>query len=146
MDAEITKLCSQIKERLEELQMPEFVLYACDYWGDLDEDVVEEKVEDSAGGLDFRFNSTDDYSGYSGTSAYIRKVKVKDGNVVFDIEVVYEDIDGGWESKGYYEDQTIYDVLNTCPEEMVIKGLNGVLEYALKENDYYDIIGLNKLD
>ena len=147
MNAEITKLCGQIKERLEELQMPEFVLYASDYIGDLDEDVVEEKVAgDAAENLGFYFNETNDYSSISGTSAYIRKVKVKDGNVVFDIEEVYEDADGGWESRGDYEDQTIDDVLHTCSEEMVLNGLNAVLEYGLNEDSYYDIIGLNKLN
>ena len=149
MNAEITKLCGQIKERLEELQIPEFVLYAADYFGDLDEDyvdVVEEKVGDCAANLDFRFNETSVYSGYSGTISYIRKIKVKDGNVVFDIEEVYDDVDGGMESMGYYADQTLDDVLRTCPEEMVITGLNAVLEYALTENESYDIIGLNRID
>ena len=146
MNAEITKLCGQIKERLEELQMTEFVVYASDYWGDLDEDVVEEKVNDTATSLDFYFNSIDGYSGYSRTSEFIRKVKVKDGNVVFDVESVYEDDNVGWESKGYYEDQTMDDVLQTCPEETVLTGLNAVLKYALTENEYYDIVGLNQLN
>jgi len=64
--------------------------------------------------------------------------------LVFDLEDIYEDNDGGWEEKGYHEDQTISDILYTCPEEMVKSCLKGILHDAFN-SDYYDVIGLNRL-
>ena len=145
MNEEIKKLIEQIKNRLNELGMSEFVVYASDYCGELDEDVVEEKVADSAGSLGFRIHINEDYSGYSSTDTYIRKIKLKDDDIVFDIETVYEDNDGGYESTGYYEDQSMERILQSCSEDWVIDGLKAVIKYALTENGYYDIIGLNRL-
>jgi hypothetical protein len=64
--------------------------------------------------------------------------------LVFDLEDIYEDNDGGWEEKGYHEDQTISEILDKCPEEMVMSGLKEILQYAF-DTDCYDVIGLNRL-
>jgi len=141
---EIQELCNQIKDKLNELGFTEFTLYAADYYGELDEELVEEKVGDTAGGLEWYFKDSDDYSGMSGVRTYARKIKIKDDELVFDLDEIYDDCDGGWEERGHYEDQTIDDILRTCPEEMVLSCLNGILSNAF-DTDYYDVIGLNKL-
>ena len=141
---EIQELCNQIKDKLNELGFTEFTLYAADYCGELDEELVQEKVGDQAGALEWVFKFTDEYSGYSAVSTYARKIKIKDDELVFDLEDIYDDYDGNWEKRGSYEDQTISDILNTCPEEIVISCLNGILSSAF-DTDYYDVIGLNKI-
>ena len=141
---EIQELCNQIKDKMNELGFTEFTLYAADYCGELDEELVEEKVADEAGGLDWYFKDNEDYSGMSGVRTFARKIKIKDDELVFDLEDIYEDNDGGWEERGYYEDQTIDDILHTCPESMVISCLKGILSSAFN-SDYYDVIGLNRL-
>ena len=141
---EIQELCNQIKDRLNELGFTEFTLYAADYCGELDEELVEEKVSDTAGGLEWYFKDNEDYSGMSGVITYARKIRIKDDELVFDLEDQYEDIDGGWEEQGYYEDQDIECILRTCSEAMVISCLKSILSYAF-DHEYYDLIGLNKL-
>ncbi len=144
MNEEIAKLLEQIKNRLKEHEMTELTLYASDYCGELDEELVEEKVEDPAAGLGFIFNMNIDYSGDSGVDTLVRKIKVKDDDLFFDLETVYSDTEGGWESTGYYEDQDIKHILLSCPEKMVLDGLKGIINIVF-DSDYYDIIGLNKL-
>ena len=141
---EIQELCNQIKDKMNELGFTEFTLYAADYCGELDEELVEEKVSDTAGGLEWYFKDNEDYSGMSGVRTYARKIKIKDDELVFDLEDIYDDNDGGWEERGYYEDQTISEILDKCPESMVISCLNGILQYAF-DTDCYDVIGLNRL-
>jgi hypothetical protein len=145
---EIQELCNQIKDKLNELGFTEFTLYAADYYGDHDDDElieqIEEKVPDTASSLGWYFKVNDDYSGYSSVHTYARKIKIKGNELVFDLEDIYEDNDGGWEDKGYHEDQTISEILDKCPEEMVMSGLKEILHYAFN-CDTYDVIGSNKL-
>ena len=145
---EIQELCNQIKDKLNELGFTEFTLYAVDYYGDHDDDElieqIEEKVPDTASSLGWYFKVNDDYSGYSSVHTYARKIKIKDDELVFDLEDIYEDNDGGWEDKGYQEDQTISEILDKCPEEMVMSGLKDILHYAFN-CDTYDVIGSNRL-
>ena len=85
----------------------------------------------------------EDYSGYSAVYTYARKLKIKDDELVFDLEDIYEDIDGGDDESSYkyYEGQTISDILDNCPEEMVISCLKSILNCAFDS----DVIGLNRL-
>ena len=144
---EIHELCNQIKDKLSELGFTEFTLFAADYFGELDEELVEEveeKVEDYAGDLGWYFKSNEDYSGDSVVRTYARKIKIKDEELVFDLEDIYDDFNGGLEERGSYENQTISDILNTCPEEKVISCLKSILSCAFN-SDCYDVIGLNRL-
>ncbi len=141
---EIQELCKRIKDKLNELEFTEFTLYAFDYCGELDFEIVEEKVStDTAGSLEWYFKVKEDYSGYSAVYTYARKIKIKDDELVFDLEDIYEDIDGGEDvsSYRYYEDQTISEILDSCPEEMVISGLKSILNCAFDS----DVVGLNRL-
>ena len=42
---EIHELCNQIKDKLSELGFTEFTLFAADYFGEIDEEFVEEVEE-----------------------------------------------------------------------------------------------------
>ena len=142
---EIQELCNQIKDKMNELGFTEFTLYAADYCGELDEELVEEKIFDTAGDLEWYFKDNDeDYSGMSGVRTFARKIKIKDDELVFDLEDIYDDIDGGWEERGNYENQTISKILDKCPESMVISCLKGILSSAFN-SVHYDVIGLNRL-
>jgi len=145
---EIQELCNQIKDKLNELGFTEFTLYAADYYGGFDDDdlieQIEEKVPDTASSLGWYFKVNDDYSGYSSVHTYARKIKIKGDELVFDLEDIYEDNDGGWGVKGEHEDQTISEILDKCPEEMVMSGLKNILHYAFN-CDTYDVIGSNRL-
>ena len=142
---EIQELCNQIKDKLNELGFTEFTLYASDYCGELDSELVEEKVPDTAGSLGWYFKVNDDYLGFSSVYTYARKIKIKGDELVFDLEDKYEDDNGGSEERDYYEDQTISDILYTCSEERVISCLKDILSYAFDTDDCNDVIGLNRL-
>lgn len=141
---EIQELCNQIKDKMNELGFTEFTLYSADYCGELDEELVEEKVSDTADCLGWFFKDNEDYSGMSGVFTFARKIKIKDDELVFDLEDIYDDTDGGWEERGSYENQTISKILDKCPEARVISCLKDILSYAFN-SDYYDVIGLNRL-
>ena len=141
---EIQELCNQIKDKLNELGFTEFTLYAADYCGELDSELVEEKVPVSVVEMEWWFKVNNDYSGYSSIVTYARKIKIKGDELVFDLEDKYEDDDGGSEERGYYEDQTISDILYTCSEERVLSCLKDILSYAF-ESDDLGVIGLNRL-
>lgn len=144
---EIKYLCDAIKQKLSELGMAEFVLYADDFWGDIEEDDgidVSEYVGDAAENLEWFFNIQNSYNGYSSICLYARKIKIKDNKLLFDVCEEYEDLDGGWEERGFYEDQSIEDLLRICQEEYVVKCLKGILESAF-ESECYKVIELNRM-
>lgn len=141
---EIQELCNQIKDKMNELGFTEFTLYAADYYGELDEELVEEKVSDTADCLGWFFKVNGDYSGFSRVLTFARKIKIKDDELVFDLEDIYDDIKGGWEERGSYENQTISDILFSCSEAEVISCLKDILSEAFN-SDHYDVIGLNRL-
>lgn len=136
---EVKDLCNKIMECMNELGISEFVLYSSDYPADKDEELVEDL--DTAISIGWYVHMNDSYDGFSRESTCVRKIRIKDDNVVFDLEIYYEDDNGNEEIKGTYENQTIDDITSHGQEDVIIDALNSIIDNGL--NDDY-IVKLNR--
>ena len=78
------ELCDKIKERLIDLGMNDYVLFAGDYYGDYEEWEEELEDMDTARSIDFHVKYAE--GGDSCFTTYIRRIKIKDDKLVFDLQ------------------------------------------------------------
>jgi hypothetical protein len=148
---EITILCDRIKERMKKLGVKEFTLFTSDYFGSLTDKEIDEHEElfEVMGDLDFAFalNHFDSFDKYHSIYAFARKVLISDSdNLLFDVEERYVDDNGNRDEQGFYEKQTVEDILMLCPEQRFHDCLKNIYSDALLDNDYYHILELNGID
>ena len=141
MDA-LKEIADKIREKIEDLDVIDFVLYTSDYCGDLDADAVEDAVGDSTVSLDLYFSMSETYSGEIRNFVAPRKVYVVDNELQFDIEEVQESMNGDMDTIGEYEHQTIDDLVERYGVEAVKKCLESIYSYAFC-SDCYDVVALN---
>ena len=138
----VKEVVSKIKQKLQSLGMSSFTLYGSDYEGDKEYEEVEQLGDDGLleSSSEYAINYNDSYNGFSSVYTKVRKINIQDGNVLFDLEEIYEDNNGEYESKGYYADQSIDRILSTCKKDTVESGFERILNYLSDET----LIKLNK--
>ncbi len=138
----VKEIVSKIKQKLQSLGMSSFTLYGSDYEGDKEYEEVEQLGDDGLleSSSEYAINYNDSYNGFSSVYTKVRKINIQDGNVLFDLEEIYEDNNGEYESKGYYADQSIDRILSTCKKDTVESGFERILNYLSDET----LIKLNK--
>lgn len=134
----IDELCNQIKSKLIELGFTEYTLYACDYYGDLDEDEMPEDIL-NGDSCNLYWLHQDHYPDDSWITTVVRKIKIKDGILVFDLEE-YDDCHD-IEIVGYDVDLTIEDICERAEHEIVIDCLRNIFESI----DHEELLELNNL-
>ena len=141
-DDAISELIKKMKEQLQSLGMSSFILYGSDYEGDKEYEEVEQLGNDGLleSSSEYAINYNDSYNGFSSVYTKVRKINIQDGNVLFDLEEIYEDNNGEYESKGYYADQSIDRILSICKKDTVESGFERILNYLSDET----LIKLNK--
>lgn len=125
-----------IKNRLSELELDEFILYTGDYCGELDDDLTFSLNDTFDEDLYFGFSNGDESERYVAP----RKVKIIDDELFFDLEEVEINYECGPEVLSNYEGTTIEDILSAYWKADVKKCLECMLEYM--HND--EVVELNK--
>ena len=97
----IDKCVVKIKDHLHELGMNEFVLYTCDYCGDLEWNEDFESL-DSAVSLNLYFDLHETFNGEERTFIAPRKIKIKGDDLLIDLQEVKEYNEGEEEVLGCY--------------------------------------------
>ena len=141
---QLHELCDKIKERLVALGINDFVLFAADYWDEY-EDWAEDFEIDEAG--EYGFYVKEVQVGDSWFTTYVRKIKIKDDDLVFDLEEIEANDDSGYsETVGSDENMSIDVITDSAHSDntkTVLRCLKSILDYAFDE-DNPDIIELNK--
>jgi len=151
----INKLCDDIKAKMQENGFDKFVLYTEDYNGwddgecedmiDDDDEKYEEYLEcgDNTHALGLMFNM-ELFSHSEEKYLYARKLRIKDDILLFDVSERFLYSNGDEEDLNYYKENTIENIINKCPKEMVEKCLENIISNFF-DTDYHDIIELNKI-
>jgi len=141
---QLHELCDKIKERLVALGINDFVLFAADYWDEY-EDWAEDFEIDEA--REYGFYVKEVQVGDSWFTTYVRKIKIKDDELVFDLEEIEANDDSGYsETVGSDENMSIDVITDSAHSDntkTVLRCLKSILDYAFDE-DNPDIIELNK--
>jgi hypothetical protein len=129
---------ARFKKRLSELNLNEFILYTSDYEGDLDWFDVDVDL-DMTSELELHFN----FFAFDQAERYVapRRVKIKDGELVFDLQYQELNYEYGPDELGYYANLTIEDLLDKFPKSDIEKCFECMLEYM--HND--DVVELNTM-
>ncbi len=139
------ELCDKIKERIQALGMNDYVLFAGDYYGDYEEWEEELEDMDTARSIDFHVKYAE--GGDSCFTTYVRRIKIKDDKLVFDLQEEEEN-DWGIEEIGFYEDQTIDGITDEAHGDntsQAICCLESILAKAFGDEECYQLIlELNK--
>lgn len=147
---DLHKLCDKIKERIQALGMNDYVLFASDYFGE-DEDEWESldgELEDldTARSIDFHVKYAE--GGDSCFTTYVRRIKIIDEKLVFDLEE-QEENDWSCERIGFFEDQTIDNITDEAHGDntsQAICCLESILANAFGDEECYQkILELNKM-
>ena len=125
-----------IKNRLSELELDEFILYTGDYCGELDDDLTFSLNDTFDEDLYFGFSNGDESERYVAP----RKVKIVDDELLFDVEEVEVNYEYGPDVLASSEDVAIDDILSNYRASDVKKCLEHTLEYM--HND--EVVELNK--
>ena len=133
--ATLESIVQQIKEQIQSLGLSSFTLYANDYEGDREYEEVEQLgdkglLESSS---EYAINYNESYDGFSSVYTKVRKIHLQGEDVSFDIEEIYEDNNGEYESRGFHEHQTIDRILQVCDRDTVEGGLENILRYLKDE-------------
>lgn len=135
----IDKCVVKIKNHLHELGMNEFVLYTCDYCGDLEWNEDFESL-DSTVSLNLYFDMHETYNGEERTFIAPRKIKIKGDDLLIDLEEVKEYNEGEEEVLGYYESQSVDALLERFETSDIEKCFTEILNLTFDS----DIISLNQ--
>lgn len=114
----IRDLVDKIKTQLHVIGIDAITLYCNEY---NDNDTVDwEKVEKLDWGISpYIIKNCYGYNKEWEINTIIRKVKVKYDTIVFDIEDWYEDYKDNCESRGYWKNQTLDNVIYSCDKKTV---------------------------
>lgn len=114
----IRDLVDKIKTQLHVIGIDAITLYCNEY---NDNDTVDwEKVEKLDWGISpYIIKNCYGYNKEWEINTIIRKVKVKYDTVLFDIEDWYEDYKDNCESRGYWKNQTLDNVIYSCDKKTV---------------------------
>lgn len=114
----IRDLVDKIKSQLNVIGIDTFTLYCNEY---NDNDTVDwEDIEKLDWGISpYIIKRCYGYNKEWEIYTVIRKVKIKYDTIVFDIEDWYEDYKDNYESRGYWENQTLDNVLYSCNKKIV---------------------------
>lgn len=135
----IDKCVVKIKDHLHELGMNEFVLYTCDYCGDLEWNEDFESL-DSAVSLNLYFDLHETFNGEERTFIAPRKIKVDRDDLLIDLEEVKEYNEGEEEVLGYYESQSVDALLERFETSDIEKCFTEILNLTFDS----DVISLNQ--
>ena len=134
---EIQKMCNEIKARLIELGMTEFVWFGEGFDGSYDgeepilpDDVDVSELLPEEGGLELRWVNFREL---------IRKVRIENGNILFEVGA-YSTFDGE-ENWCIHENFTKEDLVNEYGE----KAVKSNLEWLLASFEDAEILNLNKM-
>ena len=140
----LKEIVKNIKSRMNELEMNSFVIYASDYWGDVEEDGdidVSEYVEDPAGGL---YPGLDYYDGGDyGLTAFVREIKLEDNVLSFVIDNWREDDNDSY-SQGMNE-LDLQSLLTNYSAEAIEESLETIYNDIMFDSRYCKVVELNKL-
>lgn len=114
----IRDLVDKIKTQLHVIGIDTFTLYCNEY---NDNDTVDwDDIEKLDWGISpYIIKRCNGYNKEWEIYTVIRKVKIKYDTIVFDIEDWYEDYKDNYESRGYWENQTLDNVLYSCDKKKV---------------------------
>lgn len=135
----IDECANKIKDHLHELGMNEFVLYTCDYCGDLEWNEDFESL-DSAVSLNLYFDLHETFNGEERTFIAPRKIKIKGDDLLIDLEEVKEYNEGEEEVLGYYESQSVDALLERFETSDIEKCFTEILAHTFNS----DVISLNQ--
>lgn len=135
----IDECANKIKGHLHELGMNEFVLYTCDYCGDLEWNEDFESL-DSAVSLNLYFDLHENFNGEERTFIAPRKIKIKGDDLLIDLQEVKEYNEGEEEVLGYYESQSVDALLERFETSDIEKCFTEILAHTFNS----DIISLNQ--
>lgn len=135
----IDKCVVKIKDHLHELGMNEFVLYTCDYCGDLEWNEDFESL-DSTVSLNLYFDLHETFNGEERTFTTPRKIKIKGNDLLIDLEEVKEYNEGEEEVLGYYESQSVDALLERFETSDIEKCFTEILNLTFDS----DVISLNQ--
>lgn len=135
----IDKCVVKIKDHLHELGMNEFVLYTCDYCGDLEWNEDFESL-DSTVSLNLYFDLHETFNGEERTFIAPRKIKIKGNDLLIDLEEVKECNEGEEEVLGYYESQSVDALLERFETSNIENCFTEILNLTFDS----DIISLNQ--
>ncbi len=141
---QLHELCDKIKERLVALGMNDFVLFASDYWDEYEDWAEDLEDFDDAGPLGFYMKEVQ--GGYSYFTTYVRKIKIKDDELVFDLEEIEADDDGDHEIVRSEENMSIDVITDSAHSDntrTALRCLKSILDNAFDEEDPL-VIELNK--
>ena len=140
----LKEIVKNIKSRMKELGMNSFVVYANDYWGELEYggDIdVEEYINDSANGA---FGALDCYDGGDWSQlALVREIKLEDNELSFVVDDWFEGDDDQY-SRGVRE-RDLEMLLDTYDMKKAEAVLGAIYRNAMFDDDYYKVVELNKL-
>ena len=135
----IDKCVVKIKDHLHELGMNEFVLYTCDYCGDLEWNEDFESL-DSAVSLNLYFDLHETFNGEERTFIAPRKIKVDGDELLIDLQEVKEYNEGEEEVLGYYESLSVDALLEKFETSDIEKCFTEILAHTFNS----DVISLNQ--
>ena len=135
----IDKCVVKIKDHLHELGMNEFVLYTCDYCGDLEWNEDFESL-DSAVSLNLYFDLHETFNGEERTFIAPRKIKIEGDDLLIDLQEVKEYSEGEEEVLGCYESQSVDALLERFETSDIEKCFTEILAHTFNS----DIISLNQ--
>ena len=140
----LKEIVKNIKSRMNELEMNSFVLYACDYWGDLEEDGDIDVCEYNDNAADLIYTAFDYYEGGTfGLKVLVREIKLEDNVMSFVIDNWCED-DNQCYSQGLTE-LDLQTVVMKYKTEAIEESLETIYEDLMFDSEWYKIVELNKL-
>ena len=138
----VNNLIDKITKQMKLLGLSEFTLYSNDYNGN--DKVDWKEVEKLDWGISpFIIKENTGYNNGWVIDIVIRRLKIKGGHIVFDIEEWYEDTHDNAESRGIWKEQEIDDILNSCDKEKVISVLSEISNTYLTNTQ---LVELNQTD
>ena len=129
----VMKILNEIKEKMESNGLERLGIYACDRFPEEDEMPEDEFEENYADDIDFESAFKVDYAdvdkGYSWTNAFLRAIRLKDGEMLFDVQTLMGNNDEDpCEDLGYSVDETVSDLLRR-DESLVMEAMDSVKCY-----------------
>lgn len=136
-------LVQKIKEQLQSFGLTSFVLYGSDYEGDKEYEEIEQladegKLESSS---EYNLFTYDEDDGNTSVYGKLRKIRIVNSVVLFDIEEEYEDENGDIEIRGKYDNQTIGKILRDWDNDAVENGLTNILNNYLTDKTLIELNG-----
>lgn len=137
----IDKCIVKIKNHLHELGMNEFVLYTCDYFGDLEWNKDFESLDETLA-INLYFELHETYNGEELTYIAPRKIQIKGDDLLIDLQEFKEYANGDFDELGYYESQSVNDLLERFETSNIEKCFTAILDHTFNSK----IISLNQLE